>query len=131
MLKKLISLLVLTMYLHGLSGYAMSFHTCMITGFEKVYTGYGLNDPCNAEENDCRETSAHFEQADCCDVQQTIISIDDDGNISHFKMQLLIPALSSTHVQSFLISHTTTRYFYADPYTIRPPELCNLCIFRI
>lgn len=131
-LKRVISLLILTLYLHGMSGYTMSFHKCMITGFENVYTGYGVGDPCGEEEKDCHETGPHFEQADCCDIDQTIVSIDDDSNISYFKSQLSTPSITYTLIQTYLLSNSiTTHHFYAASYTIRPPEPYSICVFRI
>ncbi len=132
MLKKIISLLVLTMYLHGMSGYTMSFHKCTITGFENVYTGFGLEDPCGEEEKDCHETSPHFEQADCCDLQQTIVSVDDNSNVSIYKIFIANPVFTQTLTHFSLQSPADySPHFYADSYTIRPPEPCSICVFRI
>lgn len=132
MMKRIISLLVLTMYLHGMSGYTMSFHKCTITGFENVYTGYGMQDPCGEEEKICLGITTHFEEADCCDIQQTVVSIGDDSTISDFKTQIFLPVITYTLVQSHLhLNNTTSHYFYSDSYTIRPPEPSTICVFRI
>jgi hypothetical protein len=132
MLKKVISLLVLTMYLHGMSGYTMSFHTCTITGSENVYTGFGTEDPCEEEENDCHETSTHFEQADCCDIQQTFISVEDESDIISYKIPVNPIVLHQTFVQSsVLLNSFSVPRSYQDSYTIGPPDLCSICIFRI
>ncbi len=132
MLKKLISLLVLTMYLHGMSGYTMSFHKCIVTGSEEVYTSFGMDDPCNEEEKTCNETATHFEEADCCDVQQTVVSVDDDSNISYLKTSIAPVTIQHTLVQSYQLSNTgSTQYFYTDISPIRPPEPCTICVFRI
>jgi hypothetical protein len=132
MLKKIISLLILSMYLHGMSGYTMSFHKCMITGFENVYTGYGLVDPCNEEENACNETTTHFEQADCCDVQQTIISVDDDSNLYPYNTVLSSPLITQTYFYSYLSIHGQKDCFsYSNRFNLRPPDLSSICVFRI
>src|SRR5687767_7772257 len=132
MLKKAISLIILVMYLHGMSGYTMSFHTCMVTGFENVYTGYGLEDPCGEEEKDCNETSTHFEPADCCDLEQTIVSVDDDRDLSNQKISLTVPFVIYTLFPSYLSSNSSlTHSFYYSDYFVRPPGLIDICVFRI
>ena len=129
MLKKIISLLVLTLYLHGMSGYTMSFHTCTITGFESVYTGFGLVDPCGDMENNCRKTAPHFEKGDCCDVQQTFVNIDDGCKDVPWYVST---AITNTLIQSYLLHNTnTTHHFYNDSFSLRPPEPCDICVFRI
>lgn len=123
---------ILTLYLHGMSGYTMSFHKCMITGFENVYTGFGVEDPCGEEDADCSETQTHFEQAECCDIDQAIISVDDDSNISTYKIplaslyfvQILFP---SYEVSTLTLSHA----YYCINEVIPPPDLSRICVFRI
>lgn len=120
------------MYLHGMSGYTMSFHRCIITGSENVYTSYGLEDPCDEEENDCHETTPHFEQADCCDIQQTIVSVDDDSNLYPYNTEFSTPAITYTYFYSYLSVNTQTdNNSYNDRFTIRPPDLSSICVFRI
>ena len=131
MLKKIISLLILVMYLHGISGYTMSFHKCTVTGFENVYTGYGLEDPCGEPEMECTETSDHFEPADCCDIDQTFVSVDDDRDVQSFKLQVNIPWVVYTLLPTYLTSNNTREYFYFADYHVKPPRLCDICVFRI
>lgn len=132
MLKKFISLLVLAMYLHGMSGYTMSFHKCTITGFENVYAAYGTVDPCKEMGNDCKETAPHFERGNCCDMQYTVVNIEDDSNITYFKTCFFTSGAGQQLVQSYLLStNNNPRYFYSDSYTIRPPEPSQICVFRI
>ena len=132
MVKKIISIIVLVMYLHGMSGYTMSFHKCTITGFENIYAGFGIEDPCEEMANDCHETSPHFEMADCCDVQQTFVTIDDDSNISCFKATFFSPFTAYTFVQSYFIEKLTSAYYFNnDIRNITLPELSNICVFRI
>lgn len=132
MLKRIISLLVLALYLHGMSGYAMNFHTCTITGFENIYTGFGLQDPCGEMKNDCRNPRPHFERGDCCDIQQTIVSIDVGSAISYFKTNISFPAIIYPLVQSYLLGNTISiRHFYEESYSMLPPEPCSICVFRI
>jgi len=135
MLKKVISLLVLIMYLHGLSGYTMNFHKCSITGFEKVYTSYNTEDPCHDEDDECTETIPHYEQADCCDLQQTSVSIDDDGNINYYKINLQQTAILFTLFQDGY-SAFSKQVFNAgltldSNSKTGPPELSDICVFRI
>ncbi len=120
------------MYLHGMSGYTMSFHRCMITGFENVYTGFGLEDPCEEETTNCTQTQMHFEQADCCDIDQAVISVDDDSNITSYKLPLVSfyviqTLLPSYKVPSFDFSHSS----YCMEEIIPPPDLSRICVFRI
>jgi hypothetical protein len=131
MLKKAISLLILVMYLHGMSGYTMSFHTCTITGFENVYTGYGLEDPCGEAEMECTETSDHFEPADCCDIDQTFVSVDDDSDVSNFKLQVKVPLVIYTLFPSYFDTKSTQPYSRFTDHHVKPPKLCDICIFRI
>lgn len=110
----------------------MSFHTCMVTGSENVYTGYGLGDPCGEEEKDCHETSTHFEQADCCDLDQTIVSVDDKINISFQKIPGSVPLIIYTLIPSYLnANHSSTHSFYYSGYFVKPPGLIDICVFRI
>jgi hypothetical protein len=129
--KKIISLLVLSLYLHGMSGYTMSFHTCLITGFENVYAGYDLNDPCGEEENDCQEKTTQIKPADCCDVQQTIISLDEDAVFSNHQIYVVQAANLYQHFQtnSFYSRPLISAYLHLS--VIRPPEPSSICIFRI
>jgi hypothetical protein len=131
MLKKALSLLILVMYLHGMSGYTMSFHKCSITGFENVYTGYGLEDPCGESEMECTDTRAHFESADCCDIDQTIVSVDDNGNVSSFKLQTNVPFVLYTLFPFNINSNTSQQHFHFAGYHVKPPKLSNICVFRI
>ena len=120
------------MYLHGMSGYTMSFHKCTITGFENVYTSYGLEDPCNEEENDCSETTPHFEQADCCDIQQTIVSVDDDSNLYPYNPVFSVPVITHTYFYSYITSNNQQQGFTKYRCeSIPPPDLCAICVFRI
>jgi hypothetical protein len=132
LLKKTISLLVLVLYLHGLSGYTMSFHTCLVTGFQNVYAGYNVSDPCQEEEEKgCQETDVQIKPADCCDVQQTNISIDEN----------VVPGIYSFHfLPVTLRNHPAGLCLYGPQSVvststhiniIRPPEPCLICIFRI
>ena len=132
MLKKIISLLVLAIYLHGMSGYTMSFHKCMFTGFEKVYTGYQFEDPCAGMPADCQDTAPHFETANCCDIQQTLVQVDDDSNLSSFKAPIYIQVTTHTLVQSYLEVYTS--FHYQADYSgnlSKPPDLTSICTFRI
>ena len=132
MLKKAISLISLVMYLHGMSGYTMSFHKCMITGFENVYTGYGLEDPCGEEDRDCNETSIHFEAADCCDLEQTIVSVDDDRDITYQKLQVDLPVVVYVLFASYKQDDPSQNHpSYFTHYFIEPPGLSAICVFRI
>lgn len=130
-LKRLISLLVLTMYLHGMSGYTMSFHKCSITGFENVYASYQSGDPCGEEDLDCTETTPHFEQADCCDLEQTIINVDDDANSTFFKTIISPLPLTSPGIQSYLLPIFKSLLKEKEEPTQRPPEPSYICVFRI
>jgi hypothetical protein len=133
MLKKIISLFVLTVYLHSMSGYAMVFHKCTITGFEQVYTGYGLEDPCAMEDIEMTGAGSHVVPADCCDLQQTIISVDDDSNISYFKTQFPVLVATPVFLQPYIINNYTSFLFDHQElsHSLRPPEPCSICVFRI
>lgn len=131
LLKRTISLLVLTMYLHGMSGYTMSFHKCMITGSEDVYTGFGTVDPCGEEETDCQETTTHYEQANCCDIQQTTVNVDHYANYSSFRT--VVFTTSIIYPIGYIYSQPVIQHLqlFSEEYSIRPPEPCITCIFRI
>ena len=133
MVKRIISLLVLLMYLHGISGYTMSFHKCNITGFEKVYTSYSKIDPCGEMGGGCKETTPHFERGRCCDVQHTVICVDDDSNTSSFKSAVTFQAFVITNPLYFLNRFTIEQSvpLYDNSYLIRPPDPSVLCTFRI
>lgn len=132
MLKKAISILTLIMYLHGMSGYTMSIHKCMITGLENVYTAFGNQDPCEEEEKHCEETNTHFEQADCCDIQQTIVVVDDDFNTSSFQIYsdfaiiFSLPLFIKDEPRLTLSSLPLNGSGFIDP-----PDLPFIGVFRI
>lgn len=132
MIKRIISLLVLFLYLHGMSGYTMSFHTCTVTGSENVYTSYGLEDPCNEEETDCTETTTHFEEADCCDIQQTIVSVDEDTDITPYKINFSAPVITTSFVQYYSLQSTRfVSHVNTQDSPVWPPEPSRICVFRI
>jgi len=104
----------------------------MITGFENVYTGFGLEDPCGEEDIDCNQTQTHFEQADCCDIDHAIISVDDDSDISTYKIPLASVYVVQTLFPSYKISTLTFSHSsYCLNEIILPPDLSRICVFRI
>ena len=132
MMKKIISLLVLTMYLHGMSGYTMSFHKCTITGSENVYASFEVINPCGETENDCKDPRPHFESGSCCEMQYTMVHVDNDLNISCFKTYFFTSPECSVILQSNLFGfNSASDYGYNSLYNIRPPELSKICVFRI
>ena len=132
MLKRIIALLVLTMYLHGMSGYSMSFHKCSSSGIENVFASYDTIDPCGESDNDCNHTGAHFEKGNCCEMHYTVVSIDDDSNISSFKSAFFNSAISHSILSRYSYSNISSPQFpFAGLYTIRPPEPSRICVFRI
>lgn len=132
MLKRVIAVLVLLMYLHGMSGYTMSIHTCMITGSENVYTTFGKEDPCEEEERHCEETEPHFEQADCCDLQQTVINVEDDSNISSFPLNHATCSNHFTYIRTIPYSLQTVDLIALPSILIPdPPDLSEIRVFRI
>lgn len=132
MLKKAISLFILVMYLHGMSGYTMSFHKCSVTGFENVYTGYSLQDPCEGEMDRCQETTTHFEQADCCDLQQTTVSVDDERDINNSKTNITAIQLTQTLFHSCFYQSCFSYFSYNPKATpIKPPDPILTGVFRI
>jgi len=135
MIKKVISLLVLIMYVHGLSGYTMNFHKCTITGFEKVYTSYSQEDPCGDENDGCQESSTQIDQADCCDIQQTSIRIDDNSDLSLFKIHFQQSAILFSFFKynsSASSEQVLTSYSFIDSRNkTGPPEPSDICVFRI
>lgn len=121
------------MYIHGLSGYTMSIHTCMITGSENVYTAFGNQDPCEEEvERHCDETSTHFEQADCCNLQQTVVSVDDDSNISSFQISNIPFLLNTCSLNLVLFSRRNESVSPVGNLSFPdPPDLSEIRVFRI
>lgn len=132
MFKRVIAVLVLLMYMHGMSGYTMSIHTCMITGSENVYTTFSQEDPCEEEERHCNETEPHFEQADCCDLQQTVISVEDDSNISSFQLNPATYLYPFTFIRSVSYSVQPGFAFHLPSFVVSdPPDLSEIRVFRI
>ena len=132
MLKKFISLLVLAMYLHGMSGYTMSFHKCTITGSENVYASFQAIDPCGETENDCKDPRPHFERGSCCEIQYTVVHVDDNLDISCLKISVHTSVTNFSLIQSNLFAFDSgSRYVGYNSYTIRPPDPSRICVFRI
>ena len=132
MMKKNISLFVLIMYLHGMSGYTMSFHKCTITGSENVYASFEAIDPCGETSNDCKDSRPHFERGSCCEMQYTVVHVKDDLNISCFQSYSFISALSFSLIKPNLFAFdNSTHCSYQNSYTIRPPDPSKICVFRI
>jgi hypothetical protein len=132
MFKKALSLLILVMYLHGMSGYTINFHKCMITGFENVYTGYGLEDPCQETEPNNQQTTSCIERGNCCDLQQTLISVDDERDITNLKIQFSSPPILSTLFSfPFVADNLTLSKNRSQEQFIKPPEPSSICTFRI
>lgn len=132
MFKKIISLLVLTTYLHGLSGYTMSFHKCIMSGTENVFASYSKADPCVETEKDCQQTTPHFKKGSCCQMQYATVSINDDSNVSYFKTHFFTSTIY--HLLYQTISPRANCHYYfcsSDFFNIRPPELSKICILRI
>lgn len=119
------------MYLHSMSGYTMSFYKCTITGLENISAGYVAEDPCGEKENDCHKTTSHYEMTDCCETQHTIVSVEDDFDISLFKIPFYM-VVNHTHPQlSPLKKQLPFSLFYNTFCPISPPELCKICVFRL
>jgi hypothetical protein len=132
MFKKVLSLIILVMYLHGMSGYSINFHKCTITGFENVYTGYGSEDPCAEAEPFSQQASACFERGNCCDLQQTLVWVDDDRDVANFNIQFSNSLITSSLFPSgFIINNFIAYNLYSPEQFIKPPELSAICTFRI